>query len=57
MGEVLGYQVSEAAAVMARAIAALGVSCDARAPERLARYHAMLADWNTRMNLTGDTAF
>lgn len=57
MGEVLGYQVSEAAAVMARAITALGVSCDPRAPGRLARYHAMLADWNTRMNLTGDTAF
>lgn len=57
MGEVLGYQISEAAALTAQAIEALGVSCDERTPERIARYHAMLADWNTRMNLTGDTDF
>ncbi len=64
MGEVLGNQVSETAAVTAqweqktaRAIDALGIACDARAPERIAKYHALLADWNTRMNLTGDTDF
>lgn len=64
MGEILGNQVSEAAAVRAErerrlgeAIAALGIGCDARTAQRLALYHEMLADWNTRMNLTGDTDF
>ena len=64
MGEVLGNQVSASAAVKAQwmdkisaMIAACGISCDARTPERIARYHEMLADWNTRMNLTGDTDF
>ena len=63
MGEVLGHQVPEAAAVNAQQekvkamIAQLGIACDERTPERIVRYHAMLADWNTRMNLTGDTDF
>lgn len=59
MGEVLGNQVSEAAAVkrMEEAIAQLGVSCDEKTAVRMVRYHALLADWNTRMNLTGDTDF
>ncbi|MEG2481516.1 MAG: 16S rRNA (guanine(527)-N(7))-methyltransferase RsmG [Clostridia bacterium] len=35
----------------------LGIAYDECAPERLARYHAMLCDWNERMNLTGDTDF
>lgn len=35
----------------------LGVIYDAEAPARLNRYHEMLCDWNTRMNLTGDTDF
>ena len=64
MGEVLGNQVSASPAVKAEwmdkisaMIAACGISCDARTPERIVRYHEMLADWNTRMNLTGDTDF
>ena len=59
MGEVLGNQVSEAAAVkrMEEAIAQLHISCDERTAARLVRYHELLADWNTRMNLTGDTDF
>ena len=64
MGEILGNQIPETAAVTAdwaeklrRSICELGTVCDSRTPERIARYHAMLADWNTRMNLTGDTDF
>ncbi len=36
---------------------AMGLSCDGAAPLRLAVYHELLSDWNTRMNLTGDTDF
>ena len=64
MGEVLGHQVPAFAAVGAdweeklrRAVGELNISCDERTYERIARYHALLADWNTRMNLTGDTDF
>ncbi len=64
MGEVLGHQISEAAAVtaeweekLAKSIAALNVRTDGRTAERIVKYHLMLADWNTRMNLTGDTDF
>ena len=59
MGEILGNQISEAAAVkrMEEAIAQLGIVCDERTAERMVRYHELLADWNTRMNLTGDTDF
>ena len=64
MGEVLGHQIPEAAAVTAewereigRGIEALAIPCDGQAARRIAVYHAMLADWNTRMNLTGDTDF
>ena len=64
MGEVLGNQVFETAAVrklqeekISRMIAQLGVECHAETPARIASYHALLADWNTRMNLTGDTDF
>jgi len=64
MGEVLGNQVPASAAVtaqweakLAKAIGELHIECDERTPERIAKYHAMLADWNTRMNLTGDTDF
>ena len=64
MGEVLGNQVPASAAVtaqweakLAKAIEELHIECDERTPERIAKYHAMLADWNTRMNLTGDTDF
>lgn len=64
MGEVLGNQVSAPAAVGAdwetklrQEFAKLNIRCDERTCERIARYHALLADWNTRMNLTGDTDF
>ena len=38
-------------------LAGLGVEADARAPQRLAAYHELLADWNTRLNLTRDADF
>ena len=64
MGEILGNQVPASAAVrqawesrLAQAIGELNIVCDERTPARIARYHEMLADWNTRMNLTGDTDF
>ena len=64
MGEVLGNQVSASAPVRAErtqrlkeAIAALNIACDERTAERIAVYHELLSDWNTRMNLTGDTDF
>ena len=64
MGEILGNQVSASASVrdawekrLAEAIGELKIDCDERTPARIARYHEMLADWNTRMNLTGDTDF
>ena len=63
MGEVLVNQVSASAAVTAwekrlrEAIGELGIVCDERTYTGVARYHEMLADWNTRMNLTGDTDF
>ena len=63
MGEVLGNQVSASAAVKAweqrlrTAIGELDIACDERTFGGIARYHALLADWNTRMNLTGDTDF
>ena len=44
-------------AALEERLSALGVACDSRAPERLARYHALLAEWNTRVNLTGDADF
>jgi len=64
MGEVLVNQVSASAPVrdemiqkMSGMIARLQIECDGRTAERIVRYHEMLADWNTRMNLTGDTDF
>lgn len=33
---------------------ALGAGCDSRTAERLAIYHALLEDWNQRVNLTAD---
>ena len=65
MGEILGREVSGAAAVMEAVWAArleeeirrLGIQCDAAAPARIARYHSLLTEWNTFMNLTGDTGF
>ncbi len=64
MGEVLGNQIPASAAVRAEwteqlnaAFAPLNIACDSRTAELIARYHELLADWNTRMNLTGDTDF
>ena len=65
MGEVLGHQVSGPAAVtgadwaqrLRARMDGLAICYDEKAPERLARYHAMLAEWNGKMNLTGDTDF
>lgn len=64
MGEVLGNQVSASAAVrdemlakVSGMIAQLHIDCDEKTGVRIVRYHEMLADWNTRMNLTGDTDF
>lgn len=65
MGEILGRQVSGAAAVIGadwrdrlrERLDGLGIQYDGAAPERLVAYHALLADWNGRMNLTGDTDF
>lgn len=36
---------------------ALGIRYDPLTPERLARYHELLTEWNAHMNLTGDTDF
>lgn len=65
MGEVLGREVSGAAAVMEaqwtarldEEMSRLGIAYDSAAPVRIARYHSLLAEWNTFMNLTGDTEF
>lgn len=65
MGEILGREIPGAEAVtpgewerlLAEGVAGLGVETDAAAPARLARYHRLLCEWNTRMNLTGDTDF
>lgn len=63
MGEILDNQVSGAvsaaqqAALLNERIAQLGIACDGRTAERLCTYHALLAEWNTHMNLTGDTDF
>lgn len=65
MGEILGCAVSGAEAVsreqwperLKSGLDALGVSYDPAAPERLARYHQLLTEWNQVMNLTGDTDF
>ncbi len=65
MGEVLGREVSEIAAVNEKEWAArlateldrLGVRYATAAPQQLARYHSLLTEWNQFMNLTGDTDF
>lgn len=41
--------------LFAEALRALPAACDERAPQRMAQYHALLCEWNRRMNLTGDT--
>lgn len=61
MAEILAHQICPPAAVMEKRLveelSRLNLSLDDRTSARLAAYHALLADWNTRMNLTGDTDF
>ena len=40
---------------LAALLADMGISLDDAALERMARYHALLLDWNTRMDLTNVT--
>ncbi len=47
---------AEETALFRSRLEALGAAVDPAAAERLARYREMLADWNTRMNLTGDAS-
>ncbi|MDD3334573.1 MAG: 16S rRNA (guanine(527)-N(7))-methyltransferase RsmG [Eubacteriales bacterium] len=47
----------EWASALEEAIGELGLSIDFRGPERLARYHRLLTEWNAHMNLMGDTDF
>lgn len=42
--------------LFAQALGALGAPVDSGCARRLSLYHALLNEWNTRMNLTGDTA-
>ena len=65
MGEVLGRAVSGTEAVsreqwperLKNGLDALNIRYAPAAPERLARYHQLLTEWNQVMNLTGDTDF
>ena len=64
MGEVLGHQIPGAAAVTAlweRALSErmqlMGLGLGGDVAGRLARYHALLADWNERLNLVGNADF
>ena len=62
MGEVLGNQIRRASAMtrlqrIEEGLNDLLPDFDAEAPRRLAMYYEMLVDWNSRMNLTGDTDF
>lgn len=60
MGQILGDQVSGAEAMITDDIAAklalLPISCPKDAAYQLARYHELLTDWNTRINLTAGMA-
>lgn len=53
MGEIPDSRIS----AVRECIAALKIECAPDAAEKLCRYQALLEDWNTRMNLTGDAAF
>lgn len=65
MGEVLGRAVSGTEAVsreqwperLKNGLDALNIRYAPATPERLARYHQLLTEWNQVMNLTGDTDF
>ncbi|MCE5343976.1 MAG: 16S rRNA (guanine(527)-N(7))-methyltransferase RsmG [Eubacteriales bacterium] len=47
---------AEETALFQARLDALGVACDPRTAQRLARYREMLWEWNQRMNLTGDAS-
>ncbi len=49
--------IGEHAAALAERMDGLRIDYCAETPEKLAGYHAMLADWNERLNLTGDADF
>lgn len=62
MGEILAEQIPGAESVsrtdvFRESFAALGITADDSAPVNLCLYHELLCEWNTRMNLTGDTDF
>lgn len=65
MGEVLGNQVPEITAVtvgnwterMETVLRDAAIPCDANTARGLAVYHKLLTQWNSFMNLTGDTDF
>ena len=52
-----GGAVSRESELLRSRLDGLDVAYDASAPERLAAYHAMLTEWNERVNLTGDADF
>ena len=62
MGQILASKIcgvkpvteSQMTEILQARLDGLGVATDPRAAQRLARYHWMLMDWNSRMNLTGD---
>lgn len=57
MGEILGGEGNRMEDLTFEAsLARLNVPCHGRTAALLERYHALLCDWNTRMNLTGDTS-
>jgi len=59
VGEICGVEFVMASQIQdafAESLAKLAVPIDGKAARRLAQYHVLLCVWNTRMNLTGDTA-
>ena len=53
MGEILDSRIT----AVQECISALSIECAPDTAEKLCRYQALLEDWNTRMNLTGDASF
>ena len=64
MGEILADEICGVKSVtmmdnearFQQALDALGVTCDPKTAGRLATYQALLAEWNERINLTGDAS-
>lgn len=65
MGEVLGNQIPEITAVtvaewtdrLEEVLPSAAIPCDAGTARGLSVYHRLLTQWNSFMNLTGDTDF